>query len=91
MTSADVERLAELAYAAAESEPARSAKRRAAAHLYVSLTIPPARFLSSARRAIASFGAPATQAAALELLTRLAAQQAARHTPLSATACGYVH
>lgn len=68
----DPGRLADLAQAEAERHPARTPERRAASHLWVALTVPPARTLTAARTAIASFGDTTTQAAALELLHRLA-------------------
>ena len=68
-----LEQLAELAFAEAELHPPRSSARRAASHLWVALTVPPAKSIASARNAVASFGDGRTQAAALELLHRLAA------------------
>ena len=72
IVAVDLEQLAELAFAEVQRHPARSADRRAAGHLWIALTIPPAGSLDAARRAIASFGPPHNQAAALELLHRLA-------------------
>lgn len=68
----DVEQLAALAYAEAERHPARSRERRAASHLWVSLTVPPAKSIGSARNAVVTFGDQRTQADALDLLGRLA-------------------
>lgn len=68
----DVGRLAELAFTEAEKQPARSPERRAASHLWVALTVPPARTLDGARTAIASFGDDTTRADALALMYRLA-------------------
>jgi hypothetical protein len=77
IVAVDLEQLAELAFAEAQRHPARSAERRAAGHLWIALTIPAAGSLDAARRAIASFGTPRNQAAALELLHKLAAQTSA--------------
>jgi hypothetical protein len=71
IASADVEQLAELARLEAERRGARTRERRAASHLYFAMTIPPARSLTAARRAVESYGTAATQADALELLGRL--------------------
>lgn len=60
--------VARLAFAEAERLPYRSPGRRAAAHLCAALTVPPARTMTAARGAIASFGSETTQAAALERL-----------------------
>jgi hypothetical protein len=68
----DLDRLADAARLEAERHPARSRERRAAAHLWVSLTVPPASSITAVRRAIASYGTPETQSDALELLGRLA-------------------
>lgn len=73
IVAVDLEQLAELAFAEAERHPARSPERRAAGHLWIALTIPPARSLDAARHAVASFGTPHAQAAAIDLLHRLAA------------------
>lgn len=73
----DLGQLDELARAEAERHPARSPERRAASHLWVALTVPAAKSLASARTAIASFGDESTQADALALLHRLAAQTSA--------------
>jgi hypothetical protein len=77
IVAVNVDQLAALALAEAERHPARSHERRAASHLWVSLTVPPAKSVASARNAVASFGDERTQAAALDLLHRLAAQLAA--------------
>lgn len=71
MIVTDLERLAELAALEAEAHQPRTPGRRAAAHLYISLTIPPAKSITSARSAIATFGDERTQADALALLTLL--------------------
>lgn len=67
-----VDAIAAAAFAIAESEPARSAQRRAASHVWIAATIPPARSLAAVRRAIESFGDQATQRAAAGLLGELA-------------------
>jgi hypothetical protein len=72
ITAADVGQLADEAFAEAERHPARSAERRAASHLWVACTVPPARSVASARKAIASFGDERTQAGALALLSKIA-------------------
>lgn len=77
IAAADVGQLAALALAEAESCELRTPERRAAAHLWVALTVPPAGSLDAARRAIASFGSDRTQSGALDLLGRLAAELAA--------------
>lgn len=71
----DLGQLAAAALAEAESHPKGTPERRAASHLWVALTVPPATTTAAARRAIASFGSEATQAAALELLHRLGGRQ----------------
>jgi len=63
--------LADRARQVAESHPPRTPERRAAAHAWAALITSPT--VSAARAAIGSFGTPQTQAAALELLGRLAA------------------
>lgn len=73
MIAVDVELVAKLAFAEAELHPPRSAERRAASHLWVSCTVPPARSVAAAKRAIASFGDERTQADASALLHQLAA------------------
>lgn len=72
MTAADVEHLAQLAYAEVLASKPRTPQRRAAVCLYVAATVPPARSVAAARRAVESFGSPATQRAALALLAELA-------------------
>ena len=67
-----VGQLAALALEEAERHPPRTPGRRTAAHLWVSLTVPAAKSVASARNAIATFGDERTQAAALDLLGRLA-------------------
>jgi hypothetical protein len=62
--------LAERARAEAQQHAPRTPERRAAAHLWTSLITSPT--VSAARNAIATFGTAETQAAALELLARLA-------------------
>lgn len=72
IVAVDLERLAELAFAEGQRHPARSAPRRAAGHLWIALTIPPAKSVDAAKAAIASFGTPQNQADALALLHQLA-------------------
>ena len=72
IVAVDLEQLADLAFDEAQRHPSRSPGRRAASHLWISLTLPPARSVTAAKSAIASFGAERTQADALELLHRLA-------------------
>lgn len=72
IVAVDLAQVAELAFAEAERHPARTAERRAAGHLAISLTVPPAKSIAGARTAIASFGNERTQADALDLLHRLA-------------------
>jgi hypothetical protein len=69
MTPADV---AELAFAEVLASTPRTPERRAAVCLYTAATVPPAKTVKAIRTAIATFGADATQQAALELLDRLA-------------------
>jgi hypothetical protein len=76
IVSVDVDQIAAAARLEAERHPARSPERRAAAHLFVALSIPPARSLAAARRAVLSFGDETTQSDALELLGRLAREMA---------------
>jgi hypothetical protein len=64
--------LAELAFAEVLASTPRTPERRAAVCLYTAATVPPAKSLAAVRNAIATFGADATQQAALELLDRLA-------------------
>lgn len=66
-----VEQLAALALEEAERHRLRTPERRAGAHLWTSLTVPPARSVAAARRAICVFGDERTQADALDLLARL--------------------
>ena len=68
MTTADV---AALALAEVLAAAPRTPERRAAAHLYVSATIPPARSLSAVKRAVLSYGAEHVQQDALALLDQL--------------------
>lgn len=77
IVSVDVDRLAALAFAEAERHPAGSRERRAASHLYFSLTVPAARSLAAAHRAVESYGTPITQAAALALLDKITRQETA--------------
>lgn len=65
--------------AEARRHPARSPERRAAAHVWAALITSPT--VSAARSAIATFGTPQTQAAALELFGWLAAEPAGRRKP----------
>jgi len=74
--SVDFATLAELTRQEAERHPQRSPARRAASHLWVALTVPPAETADTARRAIASFGDERTQSDAVALLHRLAAEAA---------------
>lgn len=69
--TADAGQLGAAVLAEAQRHPPRSLERRAAAHLWASLITSPT--VSAARSAIAMFGTAETQAAALELLGRLAA------------------
>jgi hypothetical protein len=71
VTAVDLGQLAEAAFAEAMRHPARSPRRRAASHAWASMTVPPAKSITGARNAIASFGDERTQADALELLGRL--------------------
>lgn len=73
IASADVDQLAALVFAEAERHPARSPGRRAACHAWASLITSPT--VAAARRAVATFGDQATQAAALELLDKIATEQ----------------
>jgi hypothetical protein len=72
IVAVDLAQLADAAFNEAQRHPPRSPARRAASHLWISLTLPPAKSIASARSAIASFGSETTQAGALELLHRLA-------------------
>lgn len=88
IVSADAEqlgRLAEAAFARAASLPARSPERRCAAHLWIALTVPPARSVTAARRAVESFGDKQTQSDALDLMHRLAAQTTSPPTHITTT------
>lgn len=67
------DQLAAAVLAEAQRHPPRSPERRAAAHLWASLITSPA--VSAARSAVATFGTAETQAAALELLGRLATSE----------------
>lgn len=73
IAAVDLERLAELAALEAEQHEPQTPGRRAACHLYISITVPAAKSIASVRTAIATFGDPTTQAAALALLTDLTA------------------
>jgi hypothetical protein len=74
IVAVDLEQLADAAFAEAERWPPRSPERRAASHLAIALTVPPAKTVAGARTAIATFGDERTQTQALNLLGRLAAQ-----------------
>lgn len=76
--AAQLEQLAELARQAAEQHPPRSAERRAAAALWVALT--DAATIAAAKRALAGFASPEVEAAAIQLLHKLAAALAATET-----------
>jgi hypothetical protein len=76
IAAADLGQLAKLAKVEAQRHEPRTPERRAASHLFVSLTVPTAKSAASARTAIASFGADHVQAEANALLHRLAAQLA---------------
>jgi hypothetical protein len=71
IVAVDVDQFAAPAFAEAERHPARSADRRAACHAWSALITSPT--AAAAKRAIGTFGDPATQAAAIDLLHRLAA------------------
>jgi hypothetical protein len=75
IVSVDAGQLADLAFAEAERYPARSPERRAASHLWVALTVPPARSIASARKAIATFGDEGTQTDAVALLDKITRQE----------------
>jgi hypothetical protein len=75
-TLPDVHQLAAAAFAEAERHAPRTPQRRAASHLAIAASIPPARSIAAVRTAIASFGTERTRASALELLRRLAATAA---------------
>lgn len=72
----DLAQLADAVFAEAQRHPPRSPGRRAAGHCWIALTIPPAKTITAARNAIASFGTPERQAAALDLMHRLATASA---------------
>lgn len=80
VSAAQLEQLADLAFDEAQRHPSRSPGRRAASHLWISCTIPPARSADAVQRALRSFGEPSVQQAAAELLHRFAAQLAANGT-----------
>lgn len=80
IVSVDVAAIADAAYAEAAPLPKCSPERRAASHLWVALTVPPARSVAAARRAILSFGDETTQSDALALLGRIAARLASERT-----------
>lgn len=67
-TVADV---AALALAEVLAARPRTPQRRAAAHLYVAATVPPATSLAAVKRAVLSYGAEHVQQGALALLGRL--------------------
>ena len=75
ITSADVDQLAKLAFAEAERHPARSPSRRAACHLWAAAVLPGGTTVAAVRRAVESFGDPADQRAALELLGTITRQE----------------
>jgi len=81
IVAVDLDRVAERAFDEAQRHPARSAKRRAAGHLWIALTIPPAKSVDAAKTAIASFGTPRNQADALALMHQLAAAATEQETP----------
>jgi hypothetical protein len=66
----DVDQAAALAFAEAARFAPRSPERRAACHAWSALITSPT--VGAAKRAIATFGTERTQAAALELLERIA-------------------
>jgi hypothetical protein len=74
IVSVDAGQLAEAARLEAGQHAPRTPARRAAAALYVALT--DTGTVAAARRALASFATPEVQAAALELMHRLAAELA---------------
>jgi hypothetical protein len=75
IVAVDLGQLAAQAFAEAQRHAPRSYERRAASHLWVALTVPPAATVDAARNAITSFGDDQVQAAALQLLGQLAAAQ----------------
>ena len=74
IVSVDGEQLAAAVLAEGQRHPSRSAKRRAASHLWASLITSAS--VSAARSAIATFGTPETQADAGQLLGRLLKEHA---------------
>jgi hypothetical protein len=72
--SVDAEQLAAAVLAEAEQHPARTPERRAACHLWSALITSPT--VDAARKAIATFGEPETQADAEQLLGRLLKEHA---------------
>lgn len=81
VTAVDAEQLARAALAEAYRHPLRSATRRAAAHLWISCTVPPVKTIDAAKRAVASFGAAEVQADALALLDQLLTIPAEQEQP----------
>lgn len=81
----DLAQLADAAFDEAQRWPSRSPQRRAASHLWCSMTLPPAKTVAAVKRAVASFGDDHVQAGAVELLHHLAEQlnssTAAKGTP----------
>ena len=69
IVSVDAEQLAATVFAEAQRHKPRTSGRRAACHLWAALITSPT--VDAARRAITTFGAAQTQAAALELLDRI--------------------
>ena len=74
IVSVDAEQLAAAVLAEGQRHPPRSAERRAASHLWSALITSPS--IAAARNAITTFGEPATQSDAEQLLGRLAAELA---------------
>jgi hypothetical protein len=70
IVNVDLDALAELVIAERDRHPAGTPGRRAAGHLHACLQTTPS--IDAARRAIGTFGDDEVQAAALELLGRLA-------------------
>lgn len=77
IVAVDLEQLADAAFDEAQRHPSCSPGRRAASHLWISCTIPPAKSVAAVERAIASFGAEHVQADAMALLRRLASERSA--------------
>jgi len=73
LTSINADQLAAAVLAEGQRHPVRSPERRVAAHVWAALVTSPT--VSAARNAIGTFGEPETQAAALELLGRLATSE----------------